>query len=137
MIRLDLLILADAATLGEGKLNVLGGAITRLTPPNIPTVVNLAVAVRLLLDAPEDFAQLDHRLEIVYPSGGVFAAIPFSGEGASPPMPLLAGESLGVVFIVNLSGFPVTEEGLHTFRVCTSSGESLGETRMVVARLTG
>jgi hypothetical protein len=90
--RLDSLLLADAATAVEGKLFMHGGGISRITPPSVPWLQpQLAFVLRLVADGRDDLNQ-EHSVsismrgpdgEFVMPPAGI--SIP--GGQAPPAVP--------------------------------------------------
>lgn len=61
--RVDCALLSDATTVREGLLHILGGGITRVTPPSYPHVFVGALALRIMLHPTE--AGSSHNLQIV------------------------------------------------------------------------
>src|SRR5262245_53605450 len=68
--RVEYAILADAATLThDGKLVLVGGDIDSVTVHELPALVQLFLAVRLVADAGDDKDEHTYGLECVGPAG--------------------------------------------------------------------
>lgn len=68
--RLDFLLLADAATEAGGKLYIHGAGITRLQVPNFPWAQPLSLIARFVLESEADAAAERHfSFQVVDPSG--------------------------------------------------------------------
>jgi uncharacterized protein DUF6941 len=61
-LRVECVLLCDAATLREGLLNVLGGGISQTTHPSFPATAQFNVAVRFVLE--DDEVEGEHELVV-------------------------------------------------------------------------
>lgn len=75
--RLDAFLLADSATTVEGKLFILGGGVTRLTVPDVPTGFPLlAVVARFRADHIDDLRETHFvRFRMESPDGDLVVDI--------------------------------------------------------------
>jgi hypothetical protein len=63
-VRTTAVLFADAASVREGLLNVLGAGITRLARDPLPGRLDAVLALMLQSDDPEDL-QVDHNIEVI------------------------------------------------------------------------
>jgi hypothetical protein len=100
--RLDVFMLADGANAAEGKLYIHGGAITRVTPPTLPSPpIMLSVVVRLLADeADPDQLSLPIAVTWLRPDGTTLIATEATAV-TERPAEAMEGEDLGAVIIIN------------------------------------
>jgi hypothetical protein len=111
--RLDCLLVADAAAALEGKLYIHGGGITRVTPPMFPWAQPMAFCIRLLPDEDDDLGVARKlALRMTDPGGNSMLA---GGEFTMPPIDetvWLAGEERSVEISVTVSNVVFPEPGL-------------------------
>lgn len=76
---LESFILADAATVAEGKLYVHGGGISRINAPSLPLAMQLTAAIRLIIDR-EDLGRSHQVMLVVVDPDGSMLMPPISFE---------------------------------------------------------
>lgn len=113
-------LFADAASVREGLLNVLGAGITRLVRDPLPGRLDAALALMLLPDDLDDL-EATHNIEVIItettPEGSVViakAVMEVAGlrrTGPTDPMPT-------VPVVVPLQGVPIPRTGFY--RITTS-----------------
>jgi hypothetical protein len=136
--RLDFFMLADGASVAAGKLYVHGGAITRISPPTLPSApVILSLVARFLIDEP-DFGgpPVDVLIEWQRPNRTeLFPPITTQIQADAPSEAFREGEDQGTVILVNaLVGFD--EPGPHHV-VLHLGGDVVAERRLFVAPQDG
>lgn len=131
--RLDFLILADAAEVGDrGKVSILGGAITRVTPPELPfRLPHVCAVVRLAADAEDRGVTHEASFRWLSP-GGQQIGPTLRNEFTISGEETLGGEEHGVMVVVEMVMLPLTEEGPHRFQFLLD-GEVLAVRQIAVA----
>jgi hypothetical protein len=111
---LDFLLLADAAEVGShGKVSILGGAVTRISPPALPFHLPHLVAIaRLVAESHDQGRTHQASFRWLTPDGKQFGPalrqeFTVTGNDEEPDH--------GVVLIAEMVMLPLTEEGRHRF----------------------
>lgn len=116
--RLDALLIADAATAADGKLFIHGGGITRINPSRFPWGQSLAFVIHLVLDADDDpGATHTLAIELRDPAGN--HVIP-AGAHTLPPVEVykaVPGEVLSYAIAATYTNVVFPQEGLYEVRV--------------------
>jgi hypothetical protein len=134
--RLDAFILADAVSAPpDGKFNVLGGGLTKLTVPILPFTAPFGLLIRL--EVTEEEARAPHEFVFTWldPAGVLLMPpVTFSGQ-AQDVGELVEGEERFVMLALNIGGVPFGRPGPHKleFRV---DGELLRTAPLPVVALS-
>jgi hypothetical protein len=123
--RLAFAMLADAATVAEGKIYVHGGGWNRLTVDAVPAVQpSFAFVFVLELGVDESHDPLPLTLELVGETGPVAtvrgAMQPTCGDGPSPHEPYLLAHA------VTLTQVPLPHAGRYRLRMVCHDDRELG-----------
>jgi hypothetical protein len=115
-LKLDYVLLAEAASSGEGKQFLHGAGLRRVDVPVLPILVQVAVAMRFTADLREAGDRHTLQIRIEQPSGGDLLETPplEIDVPADPPTP--DAEELGVQAMVQ-GGFSFPEAGWYLFHV--------------------
>lgn len=115
--RLDAVMLADHASVAEGKLYIHGGGITRFQVPSLPFAIPTLSVILRFKPQPGDIGNHRIRLAFINPDG----------LQTLPPDPLdvaigrgdglLEGEEEFTQFVMSFAGLPLLAAGLHTLRI--------------------
>ncbi len=100
--RLDLFMLADGASAADGKLYIHGGAITRVSPPTLPSPpIILTVVARFLVDV-EELGEAAVPLTVTWtrPDGSV-RLVGSAEASRDRPEAVPQDEDLGAVMLMN------------------------------------
>jgi hypothetical protein len=133
--RLDTIIVADAAAQAGGKLSILGAWTTRLSPAQFPHAEPITVVTRAFLD-PEDFGA-PHHIEVVWEGpDGVQVGLParFDLEPAfleNARVQAVEGETLGVIVTSTAMNAQFPRPGLYQV-VVRFDGAEVGRYRLPV-----
>lgn len=117
--RLDLMMLADAATAGpEGKLFIHGGGISRISAPMLPwTQPHLGLVARFEMDADDYDRPHEFQLAVTGPGNAVMV------PPAQLPIPpqhrpdAAEGEELYMNIALGLATLTFTQEGVYRFEL--------------------
>lgn len=122
--KIDALIVSDAATVREGLLHILGGGVTRLWRDSLPAPLNIQLALAIELDEAD--LGLPHEIEIVMqnPSGADVFRIQ-GGFQVPRPERLEKGELQLVPLAFDTRNAVLTELGRHEIRASVDSGEEV------------
>ncbi len=133
--RLDSFLIADNATVADGKLYVHGGGITRINALSLPLAMSLTVAVRLLVEEDEIGTTKRLTLAVTDPDGSSMlppAPIDLPIERPGPDM--LPDEEMLLQMTVGMA-LQFTRGGTYHFKL-TIDEEVLRDLRLPVATLT-
>ena len=114
---LDFVMVADAATVSEGKLYVQGGAVTRFNVPELPFVLPpIATIVRFVLEEG-DFGR-ERIIEFDWLLDASPIVPPVLGPIAPQKSPIaVEGEEHSAVVVVTFNGLRFTQAGIHALAV--------------------
>jgi hypothetical protein len=136
-VRLDTVLLAEAATVRDGLLNVLSGGITYMERPEFPTPLNLTLVLRVMFDDPQDaIGEQTLNVTVSGEEGEPVAGGKLSFEVARDlDTRGLAEAGFGVSggLLVPLSYMLLPEPGRYRIDVADESGERLGGTSFAAA----
>ena len=130
---LDSFLLADAASVADGKLYVHGGGITRIAAPELPWVhPQLAIVIRLRLD-PDDLQDKGATLQVrLFAPDGSFvvpnADVPLP---AGQRTPKAEGEEGFAQVVLTVAPVPFEREGTYLLEVALD-GRPIREMRIPV-----
>lgn len=116
--KVDCALLCDAATVREGLLHILGGGVTRLGRPMIPSQFGVQLALRIVVHPTE--ATSNHEGEVIVQTtdGARAAQVTFgfsmSEETRSQVQP---GEELALPLVVPMDNFPLPAYGAYSVEV--------------------
>jgi Family of unknown function (DUF6941) len=133
--RLDTIIVADAAAHAGGKLSILGAWTTGFRPPSLPWSEPFSVVVRAFIDE-EDYEQ-SQAVDIAIEGPGGATGFPSHFEINSAQLEqtrpdTVAGEQHAVVLTTTQIGFQFLEAGLYEV-VVRFNGEEVGRYPLPVA----
>jgi hypothetical protein len=122
--KIDALIVCDAATVREGLLHILGGGLTRLWRDVLPGPLNVQLALAIEFDEAD--LDLPHEIEIVMqsPSGADVFRIQ-GGFQVPRPDRLEDGELQLVPLTFDTRNAGLIERGRHEIRASVDSGEEV------------
>ncbi len=133
--RVDHLLLADAATGADGKIYIHGGGITRISPPGVPFILpQLAVVIRLLVDEDEPDRPQQLVVRLTDPAGDLVlppAMVEVNAaevEGLKSWTPETASgwavdEERALNVMLTIAGIPLTREGTHRLSLSIDDDE--------------
>jgi hypothetical protein len=132
-IRVDCLLLADAAQEAGGKLYVLGGGWNRLRVPELPArSPAIALAIRVVVPWPDTNQPIPLVVHLEDPDGQpVVAEPPRLDLRVGRPSGLEPGSDQVIPVAINLAGFPLRVAGPHAV-VASLDGEELARTTFEV-----
>jgi hypothetical protein len=142
--RVETVLLADAAsTSQDGKLNLLGGGITRINLPTLPWNLVAAVVIRAKVDPSDLEGDAPHRLalDLRNPAGSSKLPRVLETPVLRQALRETAGRSLPhedqyLHIIAAFQNIPLTEEGVHS--VVVLLGDALAwELHIPVVRVGG
>lgn len=140
--RLDTIIVADAAATAGGKLSILGAWTTRLTPPTFPWSEPISIIVRAFIEENErdDDPESPRRVTVSIegPSGVELGQSEFRvspGTFDSVRRAAIEGEAHAIVFTSSHYGMEFTGPGLFDV-VVRFDGEEAGRYPLAVAEAT-
>ena len=113
--RLEVALLADAVTVREGLIHVLGGGITRMQRGEYPAKVSAEIAVRLMLHPTE--ADGEHVLRVLLQDADgqhgskMEARFTVTADGLEP------GEEVGVSLSIPCRDLPLPRPGPYSFEL--------------------
>jgi hypothetical protein len=116
MIRLDLVLLADAASAHAGKLFIHGGGVTRITPPHVPWIhPQLAVVIRLAAEREDFLEPHEVALSLQNPEGG--DVLPRTALPVGPvDLHRVEGEDAYVQLAMTFNHMPLQHEGVYRWQ---------------------
>ena len=117
--RVDCALLADAATVREGLLHILGGGVSRANRPEFPAPMFMSLGVRILVHPTEINDPHLVRILVLDADGQQLAE---STLGFDPPPQeardaFLPGEEWSLPIAVNLSGVMLPRAGSYSVEV--------------------
>jgi hypothetical protein len=114
--RIDCALLCDAVTVREGLLHILGGGITRLSRPEYPAPLNVALAVRIMVHPTE--CDRDHNLEVrLMDADGSEVGRLEAGFAIREPGDARPGEELAIAIPVSVQMLPLPKPGAFSFEL--------------------
>jgi hypothetical protein len=134
VIRLDFMLLADAAEPGAtGKLGLIGGGITRLAPPVLPSLhPSITLVMKFSADASDVGVERTFRLEIQGPSSPEPFAVHEFTVSPNPPLSPAPEEEIGTVVITQIAPLVLNDAGAIRFVLSDEAGEPVRELALVV-----
>jgi hypothetical protein len=116
-VRVDCLLLADAAQEAGGKLYVLGGGWHRLRVAELPTQAPaMALAIRVIVPWHDTNQPLPLEIQLEDPDGRrLLADPPRLNLTIGRPPGLESGAEQAIPLALTLSGFPLRLAGTHAF----------------------
>lgn len=115
-LEVDSVLLCDAASVREGLLHVLGGGITRLWRPELPSQMAIQVAVIVSVEI-EDFGRPhDISIQIFDPQGTDIAGAR-GGFIPNDPGRVESGEAVLFPMVFDFRNYPVVKYGAHDLKV--------------------
>jgi hypothetical protein len=113
--RLDFLLLADAAEVGEaGKVSILGGGITRITPPGLPFVLpRISAVIRFVLESADFGTRHEVRLRLTEPGGKQIGSEMASLFAVEQKQKAHAGEEEALVIVADMSLIRLEKQGQY------------------------
>ena len=128
-IRVDCLLLADAAQEAGGRLYVLGGGWNRLRVADLPIQAPaLALAIRVVVPWHDTNQPLPITIQLEDPDGHrLLSDPPRLNLTVGRPPGLAPGAEQAVPLALSLAGFPLRVAGTHAF-VVTHDGVELART---------
>lgn len=111
---LDFVLLADAASMAEGKLHVHGGAITRFNVPQFPFhVPTVAIVIRMILEEGDVGRERTIALDW-FRDGEPIPPVSIEGPiQPNPPLVAVEGEEVSAIVVATVNGLPLDEPGLY------------------------
>ena len=131
-IRVECFMLCDHVRVENGKLYILGGGWTRLTPPYLPLPYSFHIALKLAVPAELAGAPLPLQLEVRDAEGRDIATSALDiqtepadvpDQGAAPTIPLNVPLGVDLTFV---------SPGVFTLALA-AAGERIAETALLVA----
>jgi hypothetical protein len=125
-VKIETVLIADAAsTSSDGKLNMLGGGITRLNVPALPWNQTFALVIRAHVDAAdlEETTRRHHlAIDLQNPGGRSMLPVVFETPVDQEALRetarrLIPGEQHMLHLILAFQGAPITETGTHSIVV--------------------
>jgi hypothetical protein len=114
--RIDCVLLCDAATVREGLLHILGGGVTRVHRPEYPAPLGAALAIRIMIHPTE--AATDHQLQaLLLAEDGEHVAEIGIGFGVSDPTHLVVGEEASLPISLTVGGIGLPHPGAFSFEL--------------------
>jgi hypothetical protein len=122
-------LLCDAATVREGLLHVLGGAITRVWSPALPAPLRVALAA--VIELAQEETALPHELQVeVFDPDGTLIGMVMGGFQTAPNERLEPGEHVLVPVALDLRMVGTNRFGCHVLRLRLDAGIVEREMRM-------
>ena len=127
---LDFITLADAATYADGKVNIMGGGISRINLPEVPFALPQIVIVARFIVEPSDVGRsFDVGIELRSPEDALVIP-PVHGSFVVEPHEALApDEEQASIMVANVNGLRFDDIGTHTIHL------SLNDEVVAVRRL--
>lgn len=118
-------ILSDAATVREGLLHVLGGAITRIFRPLLPAPLGVTLALVIRMDQEVAALGLPHELSVTIRNDeGVVNQGMAGFQPTELPPRLEPGEKLLIPIVIpQLQAVATTRYGRHSLEVSLDNGQ--------------
>jgi hypothetical protein len=116
--KLETMMLADAATAFEGKLFVQGGGLTRITAPELPWTQPQVVLVLRFQMAKKDW-DVDHEFELAIdgPDGEMVPRTRIAIPRPRRPNKLIPGEHHYLHSTITIASLRFTSPGIYNFRL--------------------
>ena len=113
-------LLCDAATVREGLLHLLGGAVTRIWRTGLPAALNVDLALVIALE--ESQLDLPHQVELTIANADGVVGQAMGAFQASRPPKLELDEALLVPSVLSLRHLATNVYGRHTIDVSLDGG---------------
>lgn len=114
--RIDCVLLCDAATVREGLLHILGGGVTRVNRSEYPAPLGTTLAIRIMIHPTE--TATDHQLQaLLLDEDGLRVAEIGIGFGVNDPTQLTVGEEASLPISLSLGGIQLPHEGAYSFEL--------------------
>jgi uncharacterized protein DUF6941 len=124
-VKIDAVLLCDAATVREGLLHILGGGITRIGRPSFPTGLGVSLAIKLSLDDSGDLGDHSVTVDVVQEERGERVGGAKIDMGLSEDQPRPTGEPLSAALVLPFAGqVVVPKPGRYRFDVAVDGGEA-------------
>lgn len=134
-IAVECFMLADAAQVVDGKLFVLGGAVTRVQAPSFPFIY--FVTLPTLLRVPWNFSEVQHTLSISGLDERGESVIPPNETllpGGQRPPEAIEGDDLKLIAVIAVGPAVFPREGQYRFTLLMD-GVEVATTRVRVVKL--
>lgn len=127
--KIDTLLLADAATASEGKIYVHGGGLTNITPPFFPwTHPQLAIVFRVVVEPGDEAEDHEMVIEILDPEGAAVVPelkVPMPRDSIPPREE--EDEVIYLMGALTLAGLPLQTVGMHHVRLTVDDSDVTAE----------
>jgi hypothetical protein len=114
--RIDCVLLCDAATVREGLLHILGGGVTRVHRPEYPAPLGTSLAIRIMIHPTEAASEHQLRALLLAEDGERVAEIGI-GFGVSDPTQLTVGEEASLPITLSLAAVGLPRPGAYSFEM--------------------